>query len=31
MEKMLQADGLAGDNPFDPKTSAAPESPKLEL
>lgn len=31
MEKMLQADGLAGDNPFDPKTPAAPESPKLEL
>ena len=32
MEKMLQADGLAGDNdPFDLKTPKTPESPKIQL
>lgn len=32
MEKMLQADGLAGDNdPFDLKTPRAPEAPDLHL
>lgn len=32
MEKMLQADGLAGDNdPFDLRTPKTPESPKIQL
>lgn len=32
MEKMLQADGLAGDNdPFDLKSPKVPESPQLKL
>lgn len=32
MEKMLQADGLAGDDdPFDLKTPKAPEAPKMQL
>ena len=32
MEKMLQADGLAGDNdPFDLRTPKTPESPKSQL
>lgn len=31
MEKMLQADGLAGEDPFSLKTPRAPEAPKMEL
>lgn len=31
MEKMLQADGLAGEDPFSLKTSRAPEAPRMEL
>ena len=31
MEKMLQADGLAGEDPFGLKVPQAPEAPKMEL
>ena len=31
MEKMLQADGLAGEDPFSLKTPRAPETPRMEL
>lgn len=31
MEKMLQADGLAGEDPFSLKTPRAPDMPRMEL